>query len=337
MLSKIKNLITKWWLYDSPYGIFRMKYPSSVVIETTNACNIRCALCPIPSSRRKKGLMKLKDFKIIVDKLPETVKRVNMNWAGEPLLNKNIFEMVKILSGRGVFTHISTNGMLLHNFDYDEILNSGLGSIAICIDGATKKVHEKIRRGSDFDRIVASANELTAAKKDRGSEGPKIIQQTLVWKESSKQKEKLIDLGKRLGVDEIQFRYLKILGVGDQDNVTKKIWPDFELSNKKILKEKFETFCPPPELGRYKGEFGDPPKNIPDVCSAFSSLVVLWNGDVTVCCFDSEGLYVYGNLLNESINEALRKLPRRRISHKGFQLCRICDNWEGQNIEVVEL
>ena len=56
--------------------------------------------------------MKLDEFKIISKKLEKHANLIYLHKWGEPLMNKNIFDMIEI-SSKYAHTHISTNGMLI--------------------------------------------------------------------------------------------------------------------------------------------------------------------------------------------------------------------------------
>ncbi len=97
----------------------------SVIIETTNFCNLHCPLCPTQSSSREKGIMSFSDFLQIAESLPPSVQDASLYLSGEPLINKNLFRMVKFLANRNIKCSISTNGTLLGK-NIDKLLDSGL-------------------------------------------------------------------------------------------------------------------------------------------------------------------------------------------------------------------
>lgn len=82
-----------YYLYLAYSGKYAEKI-NSVTVELTDICDIRCEVCPVPKLKRAKGMMSLEDFKIILDRLPGSVKVIRMNYAGEPLLNKDAFKII---------------------------------------------------------------------------------------------------------------------------------------------------------------------------------------------------------------------------------------------------
>ena len=307
MMSKLKRFAVNQGYKILPESILRKIPIKKVNIEVTNMCNIRCRVCPIPTMNRKRGLMSLDNFKLIVNKLPLSVKRIDMNWSGEPLLNKDIFKMVRYAKNKGIVTHISTNAMLLDKFFVKEITDSGLYSIAVCLDGTTKKVHEDYRVGSDFDHIVKNIKWLTKLKKSHNMD-VKIVLQTLLTKNNSDFK-KIEEFGRELGVDEIDLRYFSL---GSEDKIDRK--------------EAIDTFIPSLDKSMYDVVDGNAKvKYTTGYCRAFFSPVILFNGDLVLCCMDYEGKTKYANLIKEDFAEVLNKIPVKKIFFRLFGICKNCE------------
>lgn len=75
---------------------YPLDYPRQFWIEITNECNLRCIMCPVSSGlKRENGMMDLDAFKGIIDQISMVRPRIMLHVAGEPLLNKDLFEMVK--------------------------------------------------------------------------------------------------------------------------------------------------------------------------------------------------------------------------------------------------
>ena len=304
MINKLKVFVVNQGYKILPESILRKVPIKKVNIEVTNTCNLRCRVCPTPMMKRKKGFMSLDNFKIIVDKLPSTVKKIDMNWSGEPLLNKDIFKMVRYAKDKGIVTHISTNTMLLDKFSAKDIVDSGLYSIAVCLDGTTKEVHEDYRVGSDFNHIVKNIKWLTGLKKKHNSE-TKIILQTLITKNNSDFK-KIEEFGRRLGVDEIDLRFFSVSVEDDKlkNDYINKYLPDLD-------KTKYDL-----NTGKIKSSSS--------FCRTFFSPVILWDGRVIVCCMDTEATTVYANILKESFEDVVIKIPIKKVFSRRFLVCKDC-------------
>lgn len=107
--------------------------------ECTLRCNLNCLHCG--SDCRKSGMpddMPFKDFTRVLD---EVAKEKNSNkimivtTGGEPLLRKDIAECGREITKKGFIWGMVSNGMLLTKEKLDELIEAGLKSIAISLDG----------------------------------------------------------------------------------------------------------------------------------------------------------------------------------------------------------
>ena len=97
ILKKILGFLLKTPFLPSRFYYFG--FNGRVAIEPTNACNLKCRLCPTwQHMKRERGFMELENFKKIVDENKDIFKRINMIFAGEPLMNQDVFKMVKRIS-----------------------------------------------------------------------------------------------------------------------------------------------------------------------------------------------------------------------------------------------
>ena len=121
-------------------------YPLLLTFEATNVCNLHCPYCFTGDGQigRKRTMMPMDMYQRLIDELGDYALLIDFyNW-GEPLLNKNIYEMVGLASGRGISTIISTNFSV--TFDQkraEKLVNSGLAILGAGIDGASQETYEQ--------------------------------------------------------------------------------------------------------------------------------------------------------------------------------------------------
>ncbi len=135
---------------------FRLGYErgfrlTSVNIEVTNRCNLKCVECPTTDTmRRPRGLL---DFRLLEKILGENAQLefvLLFQW-GEPFLHPRVLEMVRACSDRGIRTMLTTNGTLLTRERRRAILDSGLTRLTFSIDGLGA-THTAIR-GYPYERL----------------------------------------------------------------------------------------------------------------------------------------------------------------------------------------
>ena len=143
-----------------------VKKITSLIIEPTNTCNLRCTFCFVTEGMtREGGFMEFDLFKKIIDDSPDLEHLCMHNW-GEPLLHKDIFKMIEYAKNKGVnYVVMNTNGTLLTNKMIDQIVDSKLDIIRFSIDGSAETF--KRVRGVELKNIEQNINKLKKVKEKR--------------------------------------------------------------------------------------------------------------------------------------------------------------------------
>ena len=100
-------------------------------------------------------------FTKIVDQVPN-VKRVVLHGVGEPMLVKNLPEMVAYLKQRGVYVLFNTNGTLLTKANGQALMDAGLDELRVSLDAAEPTVFQMVRGKDMFDRIVSNVRQVSS-------------------------------------------------------------------------------------------------------------------------------------------------------------------------------
>ena len=108
--------------------------------------------------------MSLAELKKITDQLPD-LERVYLHGIGEPLLNKELFEMVKYAKSFKVRVSISTNLNHFNRSLCSDLVLSGLDEIVVSLDGTSQESVSKYQVGNDFKKVVANIKRLANCKK----------------------------------------------------------------------------------------------------------------------------------------------------------------------------
>ena len=153
-------------------------YPSLLVLEATNACNLRCPYCPTGAGQvgRERSMMPLPLYKKVLDELGDYLLYMEFcNW-GEPLLHRRLPEMISMASKRGVSTLISTHFSLPMNASQsEELVASGLAVLGVSLDGARQESYEKYRVGGDIETVLRNIRLVNEAKRKLNATLPKVI------------------------------------------------------------------------------------------------------------------------------------------------------------------
>jgi organic radical activating enzyme len=135
--------------------------PLILAVEPTSVCNIKCVMCfqmdPELSGRRDmRGFMPLELYEaIIAEAAAKGVGGIVLASRGEPLLHKNIVDMVTVAKDAGILdVKLNTNAIRLTEHTARGLLAAGLDTLVFSVDSAIKEQFERIRIGAKFDQIV---------------------------------------------------------------------------------------------------------------------------------------------------------------------------------------
>jgi pyrroloquinoline quinone biosynthesis protein E len=141
--------------------------PCRIDVEPTINCNLACIMCQRTYWKRKSPDMKFAAFTQIYDSFPK-IEKIKIQGVGEPLLNPDIYEMIRFSKEHGSHVTTYTNGSLFHLRDNAaRLLGSGIDLIKISIDGGSKETYEKIRINGDFEQLIS--NILLISKLRKGA------------------------------------------------------------------------------------------------------------------------------------------------------------------------
>jgi radical SAM protein with 4Fe4S-binding SPASM domain len=132
------------------------------------ACNFTCEYCFHAVPRKERGfvsdwpIMKIDLYKKCIDELAlfgDQLKVLRFVGMGEPLLHKNIAEMVAYAVSRNVALRVEllTNGSLLTHQMSDKLIAAGLSRLVVSLQGISKDKYRRISKVEiDFENFVAN-------------------------------------------------------------------------------------------------------------------------------------------------------------------------------------
>lgn len=138
-------------------GVIQLENPLYATWDITNYCNLNCIFCSA-SSKCHKGLIDELNAEKIAKKIVEWgIKYVSIR-GGEPMIVKQISNVINLLSKSGVFVEIVSNGTGFNKNFFDSIseCNKDLIRIKISLDDTTKESNDKIRGKGSFDNALIS-------------------------------------------------------------------------------------------------------------------------------------------------------------------------------------
>ena len=173
------------------------KSPYFVDWAITARCNLNCRHC---RGMAEEGLSTDRAIELI-DEIAELKPSWVIVEGGEPLLRKDLFDLLELMQRRQLEAHLITNGMLLTTKILDSLKQLGV-RVMISIDGATKETYEAIRQGADFDRVIESARQCA-------QEGLLEAINFTILRKNYKEIPGIMELAKSIGVSKVTFMGLK--------------------------------------------------------------------------------------------------------------------------------
>jgi len=131
-------------------------WPTHLFLEGSVHCNCDCITCPSPVLHRPDLDPELA-FSIIDQCAGKPIKEVHPFLYADPFVWPYLFDLMEYIQVVLPKTeiHLWTNGILLDEATAKTAIEVGLTNLAVSIDGASKETYSTIRRGSDYDLVVA--------------------------------------------------------------------------------------------------------------------------------------------------------------------------------------
>ena len=288
-----------------------LKTPFVVFVDPSDACNFKCRFCPtsdrdlMRSVERPWKQMDLELYKSLINDMSnfeDKVKVLRLYKDGEPLLNKNLADMIEYAKRRGIAHRIdtTTNASLLTKERGLPLVQAGLDRINISVYGVSNTNYKNFSGVKlEFDRILRNVRQFYEYRADC---------------------EMLVKInGDSLNTDE-KSMFLDHFGdYTDKIYIehTMSCWPEYELRGVNVNQSK----------GIYSQEI----KEV-DCCPyPFYSFSVNSDGLVSVCFLDWARKMIVGDVRKRSIVEIWNGPEMRgyremflRGQRKGHSLCANC-------------
>jgi len=182
--------------------------PVCLYLEVTNRCNLLCETCPRTfEALEPPADMTMDMVRAIVDQVPH-LQRAVLHGVGEPMLVRELPDMIRYLKARGVYVLFNTNGTLLREKRFSQLIESGLDELRVSLDAADAKTYAMVRGKPFFDRIVRDVTKLTEFQRAAGAENPRVSLWLTGLKETIAQLPDFVRLAAHMGVHEVHLQRL---------------------------------------------------------------------------------------------------------------------------------
>ncbi|CEP68879.1 Aldolase-type TIM barrel [Moorella glycerini] len=265
----------KWAL--NPKHFVLEHTPIHLDIEPTNSCNLKCPMCPRTvlmhegNNKLPVGFMDFNVYKEIIDQAASLgVSSIKLNWLGEPLLHPRIVDMVCYAKEKGIIdVMFNTNAVLLTEQVASELIDAGLDKLFFSFDSPFKEEYENIRVGANYERTLENIKALQLLKQKKGRKSPLTRVSMVLMQENHSSLEHFINL------------FSNIVDIVAYVDYRQPLNNRKESYNDKIAQSLPSFAC----------------------SQLWQRMFIAWDGEVVVCCVDSEREFVVGNIRDNNIDE----------------------------------
>jgi AdoMet-dependent heme synthase len=183
--------------------------PRLIFWELTKGCNLRCIHCRASATELSSPTdLPTETAKAIIDQIAEVSKPILVLSGGEPLFRKDIYELARYATERGLRAALATNGTLVTKEVARKIVESGVKRVAISLDGADAATHDVFRGiPGAFDAAISGFRNL----KDLGMS---VQINTTIARHNAHQLPTVLELARSIGADALHTFLLVPVGCG---------------------------------------------------------------------------------------------------------------------------
>ncbi len=183
--------------------VSRRAWPLWCTFAVTDRCSSRCLYCSFWSSGADR--LSTADCKLIVRRVARGgVAHVILS-GGEVLLRSDIPDIVVEGKRTGLTVGINTSGVPGTPGTYKRLMDAGLDRLTFSIDAATPTVHDRLRPGAPWRRVVRNLEEAIRIR-DQHRHATRIGTTTVLTRENVKEILPLVALRKDMGADWNSFQ-----------------------------------------------------------------------------------------------------------------------------------
>ncbi len=320
-------------LLDNLYNIFPFfrPYPKTIEIEITTRCHLKCSICEHTYWKEYPRDMSFEEFQKIVNQFPK-LKWCGISGIGSNFLNKDYLKMLRYLKDRNVFVEFFDSFDLIDEQVAEELVDLGIDRIWMSLDASIKESYEKIRVGTNLDKVTKNVTKLMEIKERKKTPLPEIWFQMIITNLNVDKMPEYVDYIHNIIKDKkysyatlifwtniLSFNEVQYLATDIPDDIRKEVL---------ARAQKYGIYINWNENIK--------PTNPASCCVRWNEPFILVTGHVQPCCIinqanqrEHQKTYSFGNLFNEDFhdiwNSAKFKNFLKTLKHNRFpQICKYC-------------
>lgn len=165
--------ISDWW--KNKEGV-KLPAPIELSLDPGHLCNFQCEHCnaqrylimhpeQVPADMK---IMTREHLRNLIDFCAEWgVRGVCIGGGGEPLMNRNVWDLPSYITSKGMQCSFATNGSLINEQIAREMMNCRW--VGVSVDSATPETFYKVHKTDAFNKVIENLKLLVRMKKETGS------------------------------------------------------------------------------------------------------------------------------------------------------------------------
>lgn len=188
--------------------------PPIIPLEVTNRCNVSCIMCDT-AQRIKKSKNQPPAVWLTGNLIKSLLSQKGRIWSvvlsgghGEPLLNREIIEVIRFLKKRGALVEVFSNGTLLTRKMSEQLVRARLDRIFLSLHGSQKITAEHIMERSNFEKVIDNLREFQKIKDENASPLPVVEIMFVAMKRNINELPEIVLLANELGIKAVHVQSL---------------------------------------------------------------------------------------------------------------------------------
>lgn len=191
----------------------KLRAPLNVEWEITKSCNLRCRHCYLDAGRELPHELTTKEALTLIAELDELgVSDVTIS-GGEPLLRKDLWEILSEMERRDIPFTVYTNGTILNSARIQRLKEVGVKMLSVSLNGAKPRTHNLIQNANTFQKILNSIKLLK-------NEGLQVQILYTLMKTNMHETEDMVALAENIGAAYLCIYPFYSIGRGDENRET---------------------------------------------------------------------------------------------------------------------
>jgi radical SAM protein with 4Fe4S-binding SPASM domain len=249
-------------------------------------------------------MLSYENAKAIIDQFPGLV-HLNLSLWGEPLLNKDIFRIIKFAKSKDIDVLLQSNLNIMDESSAAEMIHSDLDVLQISLDGASQETYEKYRVRGNFNKVIEHIKLLKTIQKNENNHHTKIVWKMVVNKFNELEVDKAKEMAEELGVE------FKIVEIYTPAALAKEWKPAKAIEKSSIVHTDIVEKC----------------------YSLWQVATINFNGDVFPCCSEFSPVDAIGNVFTQNFKDIWNnsKYTELRERNKKSVNCKACHKDQATN------